>query len=595
MSRLTTAQQKVWGRLNELWGDTSALKHLPSTEVARRNETEGTVGWQTFLPLDYLGRVRRLLIILPGNFPLQELEFWVDQNPYGEWPHAEHNGKLCIWPPGTTPVWMDPVDIVNEMVCQLRGLFSLVALESNAELRGLEFSKEWLSYWRILESPDLGRFGTLLLVSPVTEGTAILHAQELYSTTLSIDGTKRQTHQLIAAATLHSELTRWVDHIDLKKGERIENAVLAVQLHTPPKVPGAPGSMEKLKEFVADWAFDPKEAQEKINAFLSVETADTRWLVFYHGFNAFACLQLLPQIAPLNENGFRKSKRHINPLNRHRLRGFDFKVCNVQRVDSNWVHGRDLNLPAKTFRDQHVVLVGVGSVGSMLAESLVLSGVGKLTLIDPEILEAANIGRHVLGAESIGQFKATALRGRLLKDFPHATIVSINKTVQAKENSIDFALAEANLVISTTAEAGSEWFLMNAQKNSVVKSIMLAWAEPHALAGHSAHSGEHNCGLWSLFHNGECVRNATSWTETTVINLPGCGASHMPGAGNRIRLIAALIAEHAMDVLLGERGICEHRTWVAAADLIKALGGERLRPDSVGDAVVVSLPVVNIP
>ncbi|WP_432193703.1 ThiF family adenylyltransferase [Streptomyces sp. bgisy027] len=57
---------------------------------------------------------------------------------------------------------------------------------------------------------------------------------------------------------------------------------------------------------------------------------------------------------------------------------------------------------------RHVLLVGAGSVGSYLADVLVRSGVGRLTVVDPDRVEAANIGRSLFIAHDIGTPKAKA-------------------------------------------------------------------------------------------------------------------------------------------------------------------------------------------
>ena len=46
------------------------------------------------------------------------------------------------------------------------------------------------------------------------------------------------------------------------------------------------------------------------------------------------------------------------------------------------------------------MLVGVGGVGSWTAEALARSGVGKLTLIDPDIVAESNINRQLIALEN---------------------------------------------------------------------------------------------------------------------------------------------------------------------------------------------------
>ncbi|MEV5934714.1 ThiF family adenylyltransferase [Streptomyces sp. NPDC052079] len=62
---------------------------------------------------------------------------------------------------------------------------------------------------------------------------------------------------------------------------------------------------------------------------------------------------------------------------------------------------------------RHAVVCGLGSVGSCIAEHLVRSGVGSLTLIDPDTVDGANLARTVYAAADVGMRKTTALARRL--------------------------------------------------------------------------------------------------------------------------------------------------------------------------------------
>jgi len=71
----------------------------------------------------------------------------------------------------------------------------------------------------------------------------------------------------------------------------------------------------------------------------------------------------------------------------------------------------------------HVVVLGLGGVGSFTAEALARVGVGHLTLVDGERVDATNANRqlHALDGE-FGRFKAEALAERLRRAAPGARI-----------------------------------------------------------------------------------------------------------------------------------------------------------------------------
>lgn len=74
---------------------------------------------------------------------------------------------------------------------------------------------------------------------------------------------------------------------------------------------------------------------------------------------------------------------------------------------------------AQAIFNAHVVVVGVGGVGSWAAEALARSGIGALTLIDLDHVAESNINRQVQALGStVGMSKVQALAQRLLDIHP---------------------------------------------------------------------------------------------------------------------------------------------------------------------------------
>lgn len=69
-----------------------------------------------------------------------------------------------------------------------------------------------------------------------------------------------------------------------------------------------------------------------------------------------------------------------------------------------------------------IALVGLGAIGSSLAESLVRGGINNISLWDGDIVEAGNICRSVYTQPNIGNSKALALKEHLQKISPFANI-----------------------------------------------------------------------------------------------------------------------------------------------------------------------------
>jgi len=77
------------------------------------------------------------------------------------------------------------------------------------------------------------------------------------------------------------------------------------------------------------------------------------------------------------------------------------------------------------FSKSHVMVVGLGGVGSWTVEALARSGVGKLSLVDLDDLCVTNTNRQIHATtQSIGQSKATALAQRVALINPEAEVIS---------------------------------------------------------------------------------------------------------------------------------------------------------------------------
>lgn len=82
------------------------------------------------------------------------------------------------------------------------------------------------------------------------------------------------------------------------------------------------------------------------------------------------------------------------------------------------------------------VIIGCGSVGSLVAMELARAGVGRFFLIDMDILGYHNICRHQCGIQDVGKFKTTAVKERILQINPTAQVFTSNKKIQEVDMSL---------------------------------------------------------------------------------------------------------------------------------------------------------------
>lgn len=74
-----------------------------------------------------------------------------------------------------------------------------------------------------------------------------------------------------------------------------------------------------------------------------------------------------------------------------------------------------------------VIVVGVGGVGGACAEALVRAGVGRLVLVDHDVVEITNINRQLFATnDTIGIKKVIAGKERLLSINPDADVIGLD-------------------------------------------------------------------------------------------------------------------------------------------------------------------------
>lgn len=79
---------------------------------------------------------------------------------------------------------------------------------------------------------------------------------------------------------------------------------------------------------------------------------------------------------------------------------------------------------------KRAVILGCGSVGSLVAMELARAGVSHFLLSDPDIIEYHNICRHQCGIEDVGDLKINALERKLLNINPNIQISKFEGIVQ---------------------------------------------------------------------------------------------------------------------------------------------------------------------
>lgn len=522
------------------------------------------------LPADYLGIERTVRFAFLPGFPRSTLQISIDPSPWLQWPHAMPNG-VCLFGLRQRPVDGTPEEIVDECLRRLGQVVALVMPSGDPLRRQAEFEAEIVSYWSQQVTVTLDQ---LMLFQPPEQATPLLvlsdtragSEQVLNSTWLATDANalERQWKRMTGQARPVRDPAPAAFYLPLLSLPTIA-------------VPAADELLEWLKGHVAVSDF------KLLQQWISVSAVFTlRWLVLRlpgSGLAHHFALVLRDQCMKPDTHktyGRRAARRTIPTQTHSRLR--ELERARVHVLDRHQVHSRDFAQSVE-LADARVVMVGAGSLGSALSTLLARAGVGHMTLVDPEFLEDANLGRHALGMDDLGYFKAKSLCKRLRRDIPTIEVDALNEYLQVALITHPKVFTEADLVICTSADWLSESCLWRAKASGARWMLLQGWSEPHAQIGHALIAPPGSCDGRPLFDAaGRFHHRLSMWPDDGLQPLAGCGASFIPGGPAALASIAALMAEVALAALAVPPAKPQWHTSIGSPAAIADAGGEYLGP-----------------
>lgn len=114
-----------------------------------------------------------------------------------------------------------------------------------------------------------------------------------------------------------------------------------------------------------------------------------------------------------------------------------------------------------TLQAAAIAVVGVGAIGSQVADLLARAGLGLLTLVDHDIMRPGNRIRHLAGADWDGHPKVDAVKA-VIDAGPRGAVVNVRQArVRTPTDAADL-FEEADLVIDSTANGLATRLLLDA-------------------------------------------------------------------------------------------------------------------------------------
>ncbi|MFO1055019.1 MAG: ThiF family adenylyltransferase [Planctomycetota bacterium] len=177
-------------------------------------------------------------------------------------------------------------------------------------------------------------------------------------------------------------------------------------------------------------------------------------------------------------------------------------------------------------RDLRIVILGVGALGSILADMLVRAGVNTLALVDSDSLRAGNICRHTGTLCDIDKAKVHVVAQRLRQVSPTVQVAEVRESLEGTPDSVADRLDEYDVIIDCTgsdealAVLGAAWWPIPRIFASFSMSYGARRLFSFGSSGHCFPRGEfdksvrpwldHEAKIWAA--NGEVFEGAGCWS-----------------------------------------------------------------------------------
>lgn len=255
--------------------------------------------------------------------------------------------------------------------------------------------------------------------------------------------------------------------------------------------------------------------------------------------------------------GFRAKHLYTKILlenEKHRL-----KLYSTLHVSRQTIFRRVIGYEVGELSKKTCLILGCGALGSRVAETVVKSGVGNITLVDNDTLRAGNISRHVLGLSSLAQNKADALRQHLIGRNPFADVEAFDGNVVYEPEKLEALVGRADLVVSCLGSDPSELFVSAAcaaQERPVLfcRSYLQGRLGQILIYLPPVHKACYGCASAFLSSPGCPVPRPPKIAYEDLVEFDGdCGSAFIPASAVDLDFVSLQGARLALAALQGDR------------------------------------------
>ncbi len=246
-----------------------------------------------------------------------------------------------------------------------------------------------------------------------------------------------------------------------------------------------------------------------------------------------------------------------------RLTGREVEAIRSEYVTESYFHLRNSGrCERQKLAQQKVTCIGLGALGSTIADLIAKGGVGHMCLVDKGSIQAHNVIRHTMGLNHLGMKKALAVASGISVHNPFVSVIPIPASITL--SGISNYFPADTIGISTLADDNIEAFL----NDQAVRENRVVFYARSLRGGKAARIFRVQPGIdackecLALYHKEKLPPFVSIEEDKSLPVLTNeCNNPVRPGSGADMGIIGSIAARLVLDYLQGIYTDMNHWVW----------------------------------